>query len=58
MPSGPAARYLKAGSSPKDEGEGLAEVHLKVTGMTCGSCVANIEKSLARLTGTCPCSTT
>ena len=31
--------------------EGLTEVHLKVTGMTCGSCVANIEKSLAKLTG-------
>ena len=42
-------------SSRKEEGgrEELTEVHLKVTGMTCGSCVANIEKSLGRLTGEC-----
>ena len=31
--------------------EGLTEIHLKVTGMTCGSCVAYTKKSLAKLTG-------
>ena len=29
----------------------MTEVHLKVTGMTCWSSVANIKKSLAKLTG-------
>ena len=31
--------------------EGLTEIHLKVTGMTCGSCVAYTNKSLTKLTG-------
>ena len=56
MPSGSVAfhgRNSRAKGSRKEEGvrEGLTEVHLKVTGMTCRSCVANIEKSLAKLIG-------
>ena len=56
MPSGSVAFHgfsSRARGSRNEEGgrEGLTEVHLKVTGMTCGSCVANIEKSLTKLTG-------
>ena len=56
MPSGSVAFHgcsSRARGSRNEEGgrEGLTEVHLKVTGMTCGSCVANIEKSLSKLTG-------
>ena len=48
----PWPQFESKGSCNEEGGrEGLTEVHLKVTGVTCGSCVANIEKSLAKLTG-------
>lgn len=39
-------------SGDSDEDEGLEKCFLHITGMTCSSCVANIERRLLRVEGT------
>lgn len=47
----PNGKAITNGGTGKDEELNLEKCQLQIKGMTCGSCVAAIEKHVTRITG-------